>query len=892
MANYHRHSRQARRSWCAGLAAVVVVAASLASAGTASAAAPAAAASSAGCNGTASAGLLVSFNTIAYSGTDAGVQVGPMFCGDPGGEAVQVVVLNRASLVLVSNKGYSASQFAELGSDLNGLPKNTNNNNLVIVTHPGNQPTLPPDTVPQLNTSLGAIGGNLAALWWFGAPGCWSGGTSYCSSSPANPVPSWSQGSKFYGGSFTVIGIPGMPAGQAWRETAAQNQTADGRITGYLTPGTLSTGGSGKYTVVNGPAPYVPVNTCTGDGCAVQVGDQPYPADPDVTNGFHVVVLDRTTLTEITNQTVTTTDALLSAIQNPLVNPAVGHAVVAGYPAVIPPTPLLTDQRLVIIQSVGNGHLTGSAGAVQNLVREIDQLGGTPEYFRPSLTATPTSHYRYALVGAATDLPWHAVTSLESSTAMTHPGYIPGTDGQPTGQIDGVVQRDRDGLYTPSAGDTVGTTNVDLYPIIYQPAQAWPDADDTTNLKYIADNIGLPGYPAVRPAYTNALLKGSWPNYSRKLEGLTCPPTPPQSGACDASSFEAVKTELLAEFGWVTKAYDLVGELRSPYSQATPLGFNVQTIANAVKGSLPVPNGATATARWQQIFGAVMTTAEFVASVAGQGKAAAVFGLVGAAVTMADQTMQTPSGGPADDVTAAAGNLGAQLGYQQTATYQWLNNLQDILLSDYGKLSAVGTAIQEQENGWEWTGQTTNFLIDAVNGNARAAAYSALVPVAWPTYNLTARTPPGNTNPNDVKNFYCSEWTYIQGSTGIHYTVITNQTFGAALAPNQFHATTYNPSTGNSALINQVWTFATVRGFADKSKAEASMPTTDLTGNIYGSNATSTSVGAFQYQASWWRSTYNPPSRVACVHLSSPDSSLSRPYSTASNPPAITPPLP
>jgi hypothetical protein len=70
------------------------------------------------------------------------------------------------------------------------------------------------------------------------------------------------------------------------------------------------------------------------------------------------------------------------------------------------------------------------------------------------------------------------------------------------------------------------------------------------------------------------------------------------------------------------------------------------------------------------------------------------------------------------------------------------------------------------------------------------------------------------------------------------------------------------------------------------------MPTSDLTGDIYGSNATNASVGAYQYQASWWRSTYNLPSRVACVHLSLPDSSLSRPYSTASNPPAITPPLP
>jgi hypothetical protein len=891
MAGHRLHFGQACRSWCAGLAAVVVVAASLASAGSVSAAAPAAAVSSAGCSGSVTAGRLVPFETIAYSGTEAGVQVGPMFCPVPGGQAVQVVVLNRVSLELVANHGYSASQFAELGSYLNSLPKDNNNEYLVIVTHPGNQPALPPDTVPQLNTSLGPIGGNLAALWWFSSPSCWSGGISYCFSSPS---PSWFQGSKFYGGSFTVIGIPGMPTGQAWRETAAQNQTADGRITGYLTRGTVSTGGSGKYTVVNGPGPYVPVNTCAGDGCAVQAGDQTYPAKPDVTNGFHVVVLDRTTLTKITDQTVTTTDALLSAIQDPLVNPTVGHAVVAGYPAVIPPAPLLTDQRLVIIQSVGTGHLTGSAGAAQSLVRDIDQLGGTPEYFTPSLTATPASHYRYALVGAATDLPWHATTSLESSTAMTHPGKIPGKNGQPTGRIDGLVQRDRDGLYTPSAGDTVGETNVDLYSIVYQPAQPWPDAEDTTNLKYVADNIGLPGYPTVRPAYTNALLKGSWPNYSRKLEGLTCPPTPPQSGACDASSFEAVKTELLAEFGWVTKAYDLVGELRSPYSQATPLGFNVQTIANAVKDSLPVPNDATVTARWQQIFGAVMTTAEFVASVAGQGKAAAVFGLVGAAVTMADQTMQTPSGGPADDVTAAAGNLGARLGNQQTATYQWLNNLQDILLSDYGKLSAVGTAIQEQENGWEWTGQTTNFLIDAVNGNARAAAYSALVPVAWPAYNLTARTPPGNTNPNNVRDFYCSEWTYIQGSTGIHYYVITNQTFERALPQNQFHATTYNPNTGNSALIHQVWTFATVRGFADKSKPEASLPTiaTDLTGNIYGSNATNPSVGAYQYQASWWRSTYKSPSHVACVHLSLPDSRLSRPYSTASNPPVINQPLP
>ena len=79
----------------------------------------------------------------------------------------------------------------------------------------------------------------------------------------------------------------------------------------------------------------------------------------------------------------------------------------------------------------------------------------------------------------------------------------------------------------------------------------------------------------------------------------------------------------------MTNVYDLVDELRSPSSQATSSGFNVQTVANAVKQSLPpVPDNATATANWQQIFGAVMTTAEFVALVTNQPKAAAVFGLV------------------------------------------------------------------------------------------------------------------------------------------------------------------------------------------------------------------------------------------------------------------------
>ena len=88
-----------------------------------------------------------------------------MFCPDPDSQAVQVVVLNSKTLGLVSNRGYSTSQFAALGSDLQNLSTSAPSS-LVIVTHP-DKPALPSGSLAQLDTSLGAIGGTVAAQWSF-----------------------------------------------------------------------------------------------------------------------------------------------------------------------------------------------------------------------------------------------------------------------------------------------------------------------------------------------------------------------------------------------------------------------------------------------------------------------------------------------------------------------------------------------------------------------------------------------------------------------------------------------------------------------------------------------------------------------------------------------------
>lgn len=921
MASYRRHARRARRRWCAGLAAAAVVAASLASAGTASAAAPAAAASSADCTGTAAADLLVPFNTIAYpyNAAIAGVQVGPMFCPDPDSQAVQVVVLNSKTLRLVSNRGYSTSQFAELGSDLQALSTSAPGS-LVIVTHPGNQPALPDGTLAQLDTSLGAIGGTVAGQWSFAqanatATLCSSLYTGNCEYGGAY----WHHG-YLSGSSFTVIGIPKMPAGQAWRETAAQNGTPDGRITGYLELGTvLSSGGGGsgtRYTVVNGPDPYVPVDTCVDPAnpdnlndlndpwCAVKVGDQTYEPDPGV-SGLHVVELNRTTLAKLVNTTVTTAGQLGAVLANWAV-PPVAHYVNGTSPVDFG----VNDQRVVIIQSVGDGKLSGTLS--NTTLVHIDQLGGTVDY----LAAAAGQGCRYALVGAATDLPWHATTSAESSTAMVQPGQ-PCSDpdqadpDQPTGHVSGVLQRDRDGLYTPSAASAVGPTNVALYQILNQPATAWPYANDTEDLRYIADNIGLcaqappaqcnpapgPDNSDVRSAYPDTQYARSWSDFNNKLQRLTCPPTPPQTGTCNPENFGPVgpnlQTELEDEFTWVNKVYALTDELRKPFQQeGQTTGFNVNTVTNQVLDSIPnVPDHST-TMQWARIFTDVMTVASKAAGPLSPA-ASAVFGVLGAASTLATDLMQTSDGGPADSVTQAATELGDQLGKQQTAYFEWVNNAQDILMSDYGRMKAVGT-----NNTWAWPEHYTNYLIEALEGSTRASAYSALLPLVWGGYNLTAVTNtstgllPNPADPNDVTKFGCSEYYDLTIDGKIYEGVNTTHPFKNALPQNQFHSVSgFNVSTG--AVLKQVWTFATsVSGFADQQDPAATVPSSDLTSDIYGADSTNAGVGAYQYEASWWRSTYNPPSHVSCAQLSAPDSGLARPYSRAFPPPAIPPPLP
>ena len=196
----------------------------------------------------------------------------------------------------------------------------------------------------------------------------------------------------------------------------------------------------------------------------------------------------------------------------------------------------------------------------------------------------------------------------------------------------------------------------------------------------------------MRSAYTN--LNIDFASERGALQTLTC------SGEdfC-GSDFDAVKTQLLQEFDWVQRVRAVAGNLLSPYQQngSAPF-FDVQEITDEILASVPVPPSQDATMQWLTIMTGVMNIA---AKAAGPITPAgsAVFGVMGAAGTLATQLMQTSDGGPSTAVHSAANQLGAQMAHQQTAYVQWVGRMETILLSDYGKLSTVGTAVDPTSPG-------------------------------------------------------------------------------------------------------------------------------------------------------------------------------------------------
>jgi len=519
------------------------------------------------------------------------------------------------------------------------------------------------------------------------------------------------------------------------------------------------------------------------------------------------------TLKLVAHQTVTSTASLENLLHSQPPSSASGHFFTGT-------SGFLSDRVVVLMQSVGNGKLTFDAATP--LLQTVDQVGGTPEKFGPAITQGQP----YALVGVAGNLPWHG-RGIESSPVISQAMGQSMAFAQP-GRSRGELARDR---YTPIAGDPVGGSNLELFPIVFQDPTPWPYAGNCA-MPYFADQMGIGvAYPDVRSAYQNSsfdiTLHPDRVPYPGTLANY-CTTVPTQA------EFDAIQTQLETEIDSVSDIRTFITNLSSPFDETQSSDtVIVAQIADDVYQSVKPPSNANTGLSWSSIFDlAGATSGLFI-----EGSEPAVGLVVASAAVATELTASTPAGDPSEQIFSTAIELSGELDQHLDA----LGNLEAVLVADSGKLAAVEGKLKS--GAWPWqTNITTTHVVEALNASTSQAVYSAFLPATWPLVNL---------KPDLVTLFSSADVTKFRCA----HSTLERAPFTSALEANQFHSL-FQLMPGTETSDNEVWDLR----FIDVTTVTAKLPGTSLTDSLFSTS----NGGAGAYKPAWYRSTYNPPSFVRC----------------------------
>lgn len=316
--------------------------------------------------------------------------------------------------------------------------------------------------------------------------------------------------------SYSLIGFGAVGAGNGY-ERWSGNVPGDASIAGVLLRDSLQAFG---FTYE-----YVPFETRTSAAStgappdSIVVGDVVYPlpaALPDANSGgFHVLVLDRSTLAPLSHQLyVVNRSGARDATQVKTLGSDL-YAVAKAY------------DKLVIVSAVGVlPTMRAFKSDGQRLEWAVDLLGGRPGII-PKLVAGDT--YSLVGIGPGTAYP-------RSHWRLPEPGYpilsvdassveAPGLEAN----IRGLLKKDRQGWFVPTLSDPSGSaTGIDysLLTIALREPVPWrgPDTEAEKQVyadisRYLFTGLNLTHPDDMRLYYYRNL---SWPSLYAILHGLTC----------------------------------------------------------------------------------------------------------------------------------------------------------------------------------------------------------------------------------------------------------------------------------------------------------------------------------------------------------------------------------
>jgi hypothetical protein len=474
-------------------------------------------------------------------------------------------------------------------------------------------------------------------------------------------------------GSFSAIGVPGLPAGQADARVVVGGASGSGRMTGYLTPDVYF-----NYAWLPPESPAFDTRSagqCVDDRVrlcfnTMTVGGHDFRSASSQ-SGYQVEVFNGHTLDHVGSGTFQTLGG------NPELDRM--HDFVAGTP----------PGNLVLITGIDDGEfqpLGGSDhGAINRLADAVASVGGTKNLF---LRSGATKSSFYTLVGWA-----GAGEGNGEETSRVNAG--------PTGlgRLRGTLTRDHEQLFRPITASVADQPPEALTRVMLQPASPWPlDGDPAAQkaIAYIGSQVKKLGEDPRSAYWTQALDQAGWISVGQDVGNKNTLNYPGDNRAnCNNGGFclpdfQAARRELLKEIHLVGNVRGYLADLSSPFAEdAISTWSDLQVIADASMNSLHPPP--------DQILSNVVLVSGIVASA--MQVAAVPGGEEGLAMEQAAQMLSLTNtylsddrdGSDADIVRTAADKLAANLIQRLKTVQASYFSVGSIIVGDYDKLQTVGT---------------------------------------------------------------------------------------------------------------------------------------------------------------------------------------------------------
>jgi hypothetical protein len=399
----------------------------------------------------------------------------------------------------------------------------------------------------------------------------------------------------------------------------------------------------------------------------------------------------------------------------------------------------------------------------------------------------------YAFVGNGSPPVGLAVGPPVGPTAETsEEEVIAGGGPKGAGSLHGLLSRNDQSGLSPAIADATGGPNYEIAQVAYQPGAEWPQTEtpgkveattflaEALHLEGQANGEGLcyrPAHPDFRSIYCDQSLSMLATATALKEVGY------PAARSADFSEteFAEVKAELAHELGEVEDVRSMFKTLKGPFVGERP-EIGAQGIAAAIIKAMPErtrQNGATAGA------------STFLASILDASSllpGGDVLGVISAALYISSEFSEE-EGEPEPPVwkfQVRADEVGEKLEERLQTTVGHLGALEDILVSDPGKLA---TAATEAGAGWAVSNEGLQRQSETIELGFKRWMWESILPAGFELVHFPGLAP-GNQGAIYCLTKHNSNWAPFEKAA--------NQSF---LFPIDHFENGYTPSTGGYGML-------------------------------------------------------------------------------------------